>query len=72
MTVLHLWRLALAVVLSLGLMSLATRAAGPVETSIYAVQGVAADVTGKDATAAKNRALIDVQVKVAGPSSAVP
>ncbi len=63
MTVLHLWRLGLAVLLSLGLAGFAARAAGPVETSIYAVQGVAADVTGKDATAAKNRALIDVQVK---------
>jgi len=58
-----LWRLALAFVLSLGLMSLDLRAEGPVETGIYAVQGVAADVTGKDATAAKNQALMDVQVK---------
>ncbi|MGQ0485037.1 MAG: DUF2066 domain-containing protein [Hyphomicrobiales bacterium] len=53
----------LAILLSLCLMSLAARAAGPVETSIFAVQGVSADVTGKDATAAKNQALMDVQVK---------
>ena len=58
-----LWRLALAAVLSLGLMGFAARAQGPVETGIYVVQGVAADVTGKDATAAKNQALMDVQVK---------
>lgn len=63
MTFCNVCRLGLAVMLSLGLMSLGLRAAGPVETSIYAVQGVAADVTGKDATAAKNQALMDVQVK---------
>lgn len=38
-------------------------AAGPVETNIYAVQGVAVDVTSTDAAAAKNQALLDVQVK---------
>ncbi len=63
MTVWNLCRMGLAIWLSLGLMSLGLRAAGPVETSIYAVQGVAADVTGKDATTAKNQALMDVQVK---------
>jgi uncharacterized protein DUF2066 len=63
MRVWNLSRLGLAILLSLGLMNLAARAAGPVETSIYAVQGVAADVTGKDATTAKNQALMDVQVK---------
>jgi len=38
-------------------------AAGPVETNIFAVQGVPVDVTSTDATAAKNQALMDVQVK---------
>ena len=38
-------------------------AAGPVETSIFAVQGVDVDVTSTDAAAAKNQALMDVQVK---------
>jgi Uncharacterized protein conserved in bacteria (DUF2066) len=38
-------------------------AAGPVETSIFAVQGVAVDVTDTDATTAKNVALRDAQVK---------
>ena len=38
-------------------------AEGPVETSIYAVQGVDVDVTSTDAASAKNQALMDVQVK---------
>ncbi len=38
-------------------------AAGPVETSVFAVQGVAVDVTDTDASTAKNKALIEVQVK---------
>lgn len=38
-------------------------ASGPVETSIYAVQGVEVDVTSTDAASAKNQALMDVQVK---------
>lgn len=38
-------------------------AAGPVETSIFAVQGVDVDVTSTDAATAKNQALMDVQVK---------
>lgn len=38
-------------------------AAGPVETSIFAVQGVAVDVTDTDADTAKNKALIEVQMK---------
>lgn len=42
---------------------LVASAAGPVETSIYAVQGVDVDVTSTDATSAKNQALMDVQVK---------
>lgn len=37
--------------------------AGPVETNIFAVQGVPVDVTSTDAAAAKNQALMDVQVK---------
>lgn len=43
--------------------ALPLRAAGPVETSVFAVQGVAVDVTDTDATTAKNKALIEVQVK---------
>jgi hypothetical protein len=39
------------------------RAAGPVETSVYAVQGVDIDVTDKDAATAKEKALVDVQLK---------
>ncbi|MGB9140660.1 MAG: DUF2066 domain-containing protein [Aestuariivirga sp.] len=38
-------------------------AAGPVETSVFAVQGVAADVTDKDVATAKEKALFDVQMK---------
>jgi hypothetical protein len=37
--------------------------AGPVETSVFAVQGVAVDVTDVDASTAKNKALVEVQVK---------
>jgi len=43
--------------------ALPLHAAGPVETSVFAVQGVAVDVTDTDATTAKNKALIEVQVK---------
>jgi hypothetical protein len=38
-------------------------AGGPVETSIFAVQGVEVDATSTDASSAKNQALMDVQVK---------
>jgi hypothetical protein len=38
-------------------------AAGPVETSPYAVQGVAVDETGASAAAAKDKAIIDAQMK---------
>lgn len=38
-------------------------AAGPIETNIFAEQGVMVDVTSTDAAAAKNQALMDVQVK---------
>lgn len=41
----------------------AATAGGPVETSIFAVQGVDVDVTSTDAASAKNQALMDVQVK---------
>lgn len=41
----------------------AAMAGGPVETSIFAIQGVDIDVTSTDAAAAKNQALMDVQVK---------
>ncbi len=55
------WRLLLAALVAVGL-SAAVLAAGPVETSIFAVQGVDVDVTAKDASAAKDQALMDVQV----------
>ena len=54
---------ALAGLLGLALLLLPARAAGPVETSIFAVQGVEVDVTSTDAASAKNQALMDVQVK---------
>jgi hypothetical protein len=38
-------------------------ASGPIETNIFAVQGVDVDVTSTDAATAKNQALMDVQVK---------
>jgi hypothetical protein len=38
-------------------------ASGPIETNIFAVQGVEVDVTSTDAATAKNQALMDVQVK---------
>jgi hypothetical protein len=44
----------------------AALAAGPVETSPYAVQGVEVDVTDTDAATAKEKALVDVQVKAFG------
>lgn len=58
-----LWRLVLAAGLVLCLVRASAHAAGPVETSIFAVQGVDVDVTSSDAAAAKNQALMDVQVK---------
>lgn len=39
------------------------RGAGPVETSVFAVQGVEVDITSSDAATAKNQALMEVQVK---------
>lgn len=39
------------------------KAAGPVETSIFAVTGVEVDVTDTDAATAKTRAIIEAQVK---------
>jgi hypothetical protein len=38
-------------------------AAGPIETSRFAVQGVSVDITDIDAATAKNKALVDVQMK---------
>ena len=52
-------RLALTLVLS----CMPASAGGPIETSVFAVQGVDVDVTSTDATAARNQALMDVQVK---------
>ncbi len=63
MTVLRPWRAWLAGLLLLAAGILEAAAAGPVETNIFAVQGVPVDVTSTDATSARNQALMDVQVK---------
>ncbi len=57
-----LWPILMAILIMFGVKTLA-RAAGPIETSIFAVQGVDVDVTDKDATTAKNLALLQVQMK---------
>ena len=54
---------ALAGFLALAALVLPAAAGGPVETSIFAEQGVGVDVTSTDANSAKNQALMDVQVK---------
>lgn len=54
---------ALAGILALAALVLPAEAGGPVETSIFAEQGVDVDVTSTDANSAKNQALMDVQVK---------
>jgi hypothetical protein len=46
-----------------GVLGGAAFAAGPVETSVFAVQGVEVDVTDTDADTAKNKALVEVQIK---------
>ncbi|NJR42239.1 MAG: DUF2066 domain-containing protein, partial [Akkermansiaceae bacterium] len=46
--------------------SAVAHAAGPVETNVFAVQGVAVDETDKDAVSARNKALVSVQVKALG------
>ncbi len=56
------WLAFAAGILACGI-SLPAQAGGPIETSVFAVQGVDVDVTSTDATAAKNQALMDVQVK---------
>lgn len=55
----------LRLILALALLVFAAvaHAAGPVETSVFAVQGVAVDVTDSDAATAKNKALVEVQIK---------
>ena len=55
----RLWLFLVATMIMLG----PVYAAGPVETSVFAVQGVEADVTDKDVATAKNKALFDVQMK---------
>lgn len=57
------WGLALALWVVIAVLAGPVGAAGPVETSIFAMQGVEVDVTAKDASAAKDQALMDVQVK---------
>ena len=58
----RLWLVLMATLIMLGI-SVGTQAAGPVETSVYAVQGVAEDVTDKDVATAKDKALFDAQMK---------
>ena len=57
------WLAGLAAMLAMLMLAASAGAEGPIETSIFAVQGVAVDVTSTDATTAKNQALMDVQVK---------
>jgi Uncharacterized protein conserved in bacteria (DUF2066) len=59
----QLWRAGVWALLAILWSASGAPAGGPVETSIYAVQGVDVDVTSTDAAAAKNQALMDVQVK---------
>ena len=59
----RIWRNAAAAVAFLLLFSQVAVLAGPVETSVFAVQGVEVDVSSTDAATAKNQALMDVQVK---------
>jgi Uncharacterized protein conserved in bacteria (DUF2066) len=56
------WLVLVATMIMLGL-AVGAHAAGPVETSVFAVQGVEADVTDKDVATAKNKALYEVQMK---------
>lgn len=60
---LRTWRSGLTGVLAGAFWYVSACAAGPVETSIFAVQGVDVDVTSTDASAARDQALMDVQVK---------
>ncbi len=53
----------LIVLASALLMSGSVFASGPVETSPYAVQGVEVDITDANAAAAKEKALVEVQMK---------
>jgi hypothetical protein len=57
----YLWSALFALMLLAVASSL--EAAGPVETSIFAVQGVEVDVTDASAASAKNKALTEVQIK---------
>ncbi len=57
----RLWLVFVATMIMLG--ASGAFAAGPVETNVFAVQGVAADVTDKDVATAKNKALFEVQMK---------
>ena len=58
----RLWLVLIATLIMLGI-SVDAHAAGPVETSVFAVQGVAEDVTDKDVATAKDKALFDAQMK---------
>ena len=56
------WLVLMAMIIMLG-SRVAAFAGGPIETNIFAVQGVNVDVTDKDASTAKNLALVQVQIK---------
>ena len=47
----------------LQMLGCAAMAAGPIETSVFSVQGVEVDVTDANAAAAKDKALVEVQLK---------
>ena len=49
--------------LGLQMLGCAAMAAGPIETSVFSVQGVEVDVTDANAAAAKDKALVEVQLK---------
>jgi len=63
MAVCRNWRVLLAALAIIGFGLGVAWAGGPIETNIFAVQGVDVDVTAADASAAKDQALRDVQVK---------
>jgi hypothetical protein len=56
-------RIALALLMVVCALGLPSQAAGIIETSVFAEQGVSVDVTDVDASAAKNKALVQVQMK---------
>jgi hypothetical protein len=54
---------AVQLLLAAAWLAMPARTAGIIETSVFAVQGVTVDVTDTDAATAKNKALVEVQLK---------